>query len=361
MPYCRNCGAKLDDDARFCRVCGTPVNANVSYVTATAPALAPVGGSRSVRMSRFWLPIIVGIIVIVLVLASLVVAFAPYQEVTFNRSNQASAANIDAFRLDLNADIANVNVMLRDLPGNQRAVINTTATGQHGIFGSDQPLALSFDEKATDSLIWKVNISRAGDWPIFDPLQVACDVYIDPAVILAIEVTTSTGSITLNADNEAHFQSIQLRANTGSIQANINSNVNISGAFLVQATTGSVQIIWDNPEVSLQTPVSISASTGSVDVNVTQTKPMNGNLTFTAIASTGSVNFAINIQNEIAARISAKTMLGSTSVKQQGFSGNQTPIQSNNYPTKNNIDVFLTTSLGSISIDANYEIGGTRS
>lgn len=51
MPYCRKCGAKLEDDARFCHVCGSPVAA-VTPVPATHMRGRPFSVPRLISKSR---------------------------------------------------------------------------------------------------------------------------------------------------------------------------------------------------------------------------------------------------------------------------------------------------------------------
>jgi hypothetical protein len=301
------------------------------------------------------------IIVLVVVVAAVVVAFIPIQPVNFNQLDEASAANVDSLRLTVNADIASVNVMLRDLPGNQRAAVDVSATGWRGIFGTDRPLSLSFDENTQGStLVYVVSVSRAVGWPIFT-LNATCDVYVDPSVSLVVTVSTSTGAITMNADREATFERLVLHATTGSVVANVKEDTVIAGDFSLETTTGSVQLLWDEVNVTGNIPVNVKTTTGSVDVNITQTRQLGGNVTLDAEATTGGVNLAMNIQGDVAAKISASTSLGGIDVNQQGFLGNTTPLQSSNYPSGGNFDVTLKTSLGGININAVYELGGTRS
>jgi hypothetical protein len=268
---------------------------------------------------------------------------------------------VNSFRLVLNSDVAAVNIIEKDLPGNQRAAANISATGWRGLFGSDHPLALSFNEDTNAStLTWFVTVSRAGGWSGFDALNVTCNVYVDPSLPLEILVHTDTGAITLNSDMEATFEDLVLQANTGSAVANLGARTVITNRVVLEATTGSVQFAWDNPSVTQNVPVNVRASTGSVEVNVTQTRQMQGNVTLNAETSTGGVNLNIDIQNGVGARISATTSLGGIDVQQNGFTGDDTPTQSDNYPTASNFDVTLHTSLGGININANYELGGTR-
>jgi hypothetical protein len=303
---------------------------------------------------------IVAIIVAVLVVAAFVVALVPFQPVSFSQSNETSARDVSTFRLILNSDTAAVNIIEKELPGNQRAAANISATGWRGIFGTDNPLALSFSEDTNAStLTWLVTVSRAGGWSAISTLNVVCNVYVDPSLPLEIRVHTETGAITLSSD-KATFQDLVLQANTGSVVASLRNGTIIDGSVLVQANTGSVQFGWDNLRVTQNVPVNVRASTGSVEVNVIQTRQMQGNVTLNAETSTGGVNLNVDIQNGVGARISATSSLGGIDVQQNGFTGDDAPLQSDNYPTASNFDVTLHTSLGGININANYELGGTR-
>lgn len=357
MPYCRKCGTKLDETAKFCNVCGTPVeqsSPNVKQV-ATTPT------SQQVRRASLPLAVIAVIIVAVLVFAAIIIAFLPFQPVNFNQANEASAPNVNTLRLVFNADIANVNVMLRDLPGNQRAATNISAIGWKGIFGDDNPLALSFKEDTSGStLTYLVNVSKSATWSGLNILTVACDVYVDPSVSLDILVQTKTGSINIDAEKDSTFQQLILNSNTGSIVATLKNNIVIAGDVVLDAQTGSVMLSWNNVKVARNIEVRVTAATGSANLNVTQTTQLGGNVALSAEATTGSVDLTMAIQNDVAARISSGTTFGSVNIQQTGFSSNNAPIQSENYPAGDNFDVTLKATTGGININANYEVGGTR-
>jgi hypothetical protein len=291
-----------------------------------------------------------------------VVAFLPYRQVSFSQSNEASAGNVDSLRLAVSAEIANVNIILRDLPGNQRAATNISARGWRGIFGTDRPLSLAFDEDRNGStLTYTVNVSKAEGWSVFNLLDVACDIYVDPSVNLTVAINTSTGSITMNADRAATFQHLVLQTTTGNVEVGLKEGVTITGEVSLEATTGSVHLLWDEAEVAGNIPVNLMATTGSVEANINQSRQLAGNVTLNAEATTGSVNLALDIQSDVGARISAGTALGGVNVKQEGFSGNEAPLQSNNYPSGNNFDVTLRAITGSVNINVFYKLGGTRS
>jgi hypothetical protein len=360
LTYCRNCGAKLNDDVRFCPVCGTPVS---PVATPQQGVATPEPTRRSpVRRAGFPIVAIAMVIIVLLVAAAFIVTLFPFQQVTFSQSNETSAHNVNTLQLVLNADVADVNVILMDLPGNQLAATNVSATGWRGIFGTDQPLALSFNEDTNNStLTWFVNVSRAGNWPIVNMLNVQCDVYADPSVNLAIMVRTGTGTITMDADQQATFTDLVLQTTTGSVTATMRGVATIDNRIVVETTTGSVQFVWDNPEVTTNVPVSLRATTGTVDVNVTQARQLQGNVTLDAETVTGSVSLNMGLQNGVGARIAASTTLGGVNVQQQGFSGNQVPLQSSNYPAGSNFDLTLRATTGGVNINAAYQIVGSRS
>lgn len=358
MPYCRKCGAKLADDARFCYVCGT----QATPVPSQPKPATSVQTRPQVRRAGLPTAAIILIVILVLSLVAVFIVLLPFQPVEFSQSNEASAANVNLLRLTVSADTASINIMLRDLPGNQRAATTITATGWRGIFGTDEPLDLSFAERTEDTtLVYSVNVSRAEGWAVFDTLNVTCDVYVDSSVSLVITITTDTGTIMMNSDEEATFQNLVLRANTGSVEASLKEGTTIAGDFSLETITGSVQLLWDDAKFNGNVPVSVKAITGSVNVNINQTSQLGGNVTLNAEATTGSVNLAMKIENDIGAKISASTTLGGIDVEQEGFSGDEAPLQSNNYPAGSNFDVTLRATTGGININAVYELGGTRS
>ena len=358
MPYCHKCGAKLDEDARFCPVCGTPVS-SVSPAEKTA---MPQRKSQRARKTTFPLVGIVLIAILVFSVVGVVIAFAPFQPISFSQSNEATAGNVDTLNLIVEADVANVKVMMKDLPGNQRAAINVSATGWRGIFGTDQPLALRFNENTSNStLTYSVNVSRSERWMIFNMINVSCDVFVDPSMKLDITVHTATGSITMNANADATIQNLDLRATTGSVEAIVNGSVILSGDFSIQTTTGIVRLQWDEVKVMQSTPVNVMTTTGSAEVNITQSRQFVGNVTLSALTTTGGVNFGMHIQNDVGARISASTTIGGVNVQQSGFDGNQLPTQSENYPSGNNFIILLNATTGGIDINAVYDLVGTRS
>ena len=68
------------------------------------------------------------------------------------------------------------------------------------------------------------------------------------------------------------------------------------------------------------------------------------------------------IRNNVGAIIDSHNSFGGISIQQQqGFLGNQSLLQSTNYPAENNFLVNLETTTGGININAMYESSTTLS
>ena len=117
MPYCRKCGAKLDENARFCHVCGTPV----APVAAT-----PLAAPRRRRLA-YLLPVVILIAVLLVAVVISVLIFLPVNSVHFNQS-PLTKADVGSLLMDFQADVANVNVIFENLPCSM-VILNVTAEG----------------------------------------------------------------------------------------------------------------------------------------------------------------------------------------------------------------------------------------
>ena len=349
MPYCRKCGAKLEEEARFCHVCGTPVAA------VTVPAMPR-------RRRPFLLPVI--ILIAILVMAAVVGAlvFVPFYAVHFDQTNQVAKTDVDNLMLDFQADVAQVNIFFRNLP-DKMLILNVTADGYVGIFEDpNRTINVTFDHQtANNTEIVTSKVSRISAWPLSYNLNVICDVYIDPSANLTLTVRSSVGQILMNADTQMTFKTLSLEAVTGNVEASLAKGVVIVGMLSLKTTTGNVQFRMDKADVSGNVSVSLQSTTGSVNINVAEDQKLAGNVTVDARTTTGGVNLAMIINDDVGARIESRTDFGGINVDVQHFSGNQSSLQSSNYPAGSNFLVNLRTSTGGIHISAIYESSATLS
>jgi hypothetical protein len=129
----------------------------------------------------------------------------------------------------------------------------------------------------------------------------------------------------------------------------------ISGSISAKTTTGSVTFNWYDADARGDASVDLRAITGTVNLYVSRDSRLSGNVSIYAGTTTGGVNLAMAIHDDVGAKIESNTRVGGINVEQQGFSGNQSLLQSSNYPAESNFLVNLATTTGGVHINAYYE------
>jgi DUF4097 and DUF4098 domain-containing protein YvlB len=165
----------------------------------------------------------------------------------------------------------------------------------------------------------------------------------------------------MNADTNSTFQALNLETTTGNVEASVAQGVVISGIVSAKTTTGSVTFNWYQADAKGNVSVNLKSTTGPVNLYVSRNGRLSGNVSIYAGTTTGSVNVAMAIHNDVGAKIESHTDFGGINVDVQHFSGNQSSLQSSNYPAGSNFLVNLRTSTGGIHISAIYESSATLS
>jgi len=232
MTFCRKCGVKLHEDAKFCRVCG----ASVFPVTAKRP----VAPKR--RRPIYLIPAVILIVVLLttLVIASLL--FLPFYPVNFNLTNQVPKAIDNNLFVDFQVDVANVRISYKNLPSSM-VLLNVTAVGNVGIFDDpDRVVNVTFTHQtANNSEVVVASVSRIASWSNLSNLDVNCDIYVDPSANLSLSVRSSVGKITFKADTKTTLQSIDLETITDRVDVSLSNNVFVADSMSLRSTTGNVQ------------------------------------------------------------------------------------------------------------------------
>ena len=346
MVYCRKCGAKLEENARFCHVCGTPV-------VAVAAEARPAATKR--RRPYYILPVAILVAVLLTALILSALFFLPVYPVNFSQTNQVPKADVNELFLQLQNDVANVNIFFQNLTGNM-AVLNVTADGSVGILDDpNRAVNVTFSHQtANNSEVVLAKVSRTARWPISYNLNVSCNVYIDPSANLTLHVNSDVGNIMMDAETKASLVTLDLQTETGNIDCTLSKGVIIAGDVSLRTATGSVQFRMDEEDAVNGAYVNLQSTTGSVNVDLAATQRLSSNVTVNARTTTGSVNLFMVIEHDVGARIESDTDFGGIHVDVQRFSGNQSPLESNNYPARSNFLVTLRTNTGSININAAY-------
>lgn len=345
MPYCRKCGTRLDEDAHFCHKCGTPV--------ATFAPSAPTKSAKPLMKE----PLVIAVLALiaVLVTAAIVVAvvFAPLFPVNFNQTNQDNHSGVNTLNLNVQANTAQINVITQNV-ADQNILLVTSAVGSRNLLeSSNRPVEVTFtNETANNVLTITSNITETNGFS--RNLHVKCTIYVNPTLNLNLNITTQAGKITLASEKSAIFQSINLQANAGDVEATL-QNASIAGTLSLNTQAGTIYLGMSQASIQGNQTVDLHSNAGSVNMDVTQTATLQGDLQINATTVIGSVNAGLAIDGDVGAKIISQTSLGSIHLDLQHFSGNQSPIQSDNYPAGSNIEINNRTTLGSINITADYQ------
>ena len=353
MSYCWKCGSKLEEDAKYCHVCGASIGG------ASAGAYVP---QRTVRR-RGWSPlhtlavVLVGILIVGTIVS--VFVFLPVQQVNFGRTELvATEPGVNAVWLNLTADVSSFNVTFADLNGGAMTM-NVSATGGVGAFAPSDPLNVTVSHsRSGHTMQVDARIERNGLWwPLFGGLNVVCDVQVERSLNVTLAVKTSVGSVVLVAQSGVVFDSLDLETATGGVEATLERGVVLNGPVVVQSTTGSSSLSWDRVKVTRNVSVDVKTTTGGVNVDINQDSSMHGNVSLNGETVTGGVDFSITIQDDVGATVNSTTTVGGVSTNLTRFSGNTSPLHSENYPASSNFIVTLKTVTGGINVNADYEPG----
>ncbi|MCW4003593.1 MAG: zinc-ribbon domain-containing protein [Candidatus Bathyarchaeota archaeon] len=343
MPYCHKCGAKLQEDAHFCHRCGTPVMA-----TPTA-APAPV---KPLRKD----PVMLGAIVLIAILLTAVIVIAvaavPFSRFDFNQTNHDSHPNIRTLNLDFYADVGEVNVATQNI-NDYNILIHVSANGSRSLLRSSNIEVTFTNETVGDVLTITSKVTVEGGF--LSNTDVDCVIYVNPALNLNLNVTSRLGQVSLTAQENATLQSVNLNSNAGTVQANLQENVTVAGDISLETNMGTVHYRMSETTVEGNCTVNLQSNMGSVNMDITQTTTLSGNLKVNADTSMGSVNVGLKIDGDVGAKITSETNLGNIDTDVRNFSGDKSPLQSNNYPAASNIEIDNHTNLGSININAAYQ------
>jgi hypothetical protein len=298
-------------------------------------------------------------IIIALTLSALVitaVALAPINPVNFSQQNQISRSNLNKLNLIFYTNIGEVNVYT-NLTGSNMLLMNVTATGATSLFGSNQPVTFMVQNRTDDnSQLVTAQVTSQTSFPFDGNLHVVCNIYVNPEADLTLNVRSDVGDVRMNADSNATFSSLILETTTGSTMLNLQEGTAVNGDLRLSTATGNVQLTMNQADVNGNYTIELNTGTGDITMNILQTRRFNGNLQINGQAGTGSITVShLQIDGEVAARIQSNTGVGQIITILHNFNGNQSPVQSNNYPAKSNINMNFNTGVGNIRLNAAYQ------
>lgn len=349
MPYCRRCGAKLEDYARFCHNCGTQI---ISYVAPAQPVVPKKPWYKDI-----WIVTTV-VLVAILISAAIVVvlAVAPFSSWNISRSLEDDTPNVNTVNLNFETNIGRVDISTLKISDNNIGIY-VEAGGSKGLFGgTDIPVSISFENQTSGDVLTiysKVIVENE----FSDRSNVICQIYVSPDLFLNLNVTSETGQVSFNGDETTNIESLCLQTTTGNVQAHLQGNVTFGGNISLKTVTGTVHHRMSETNIIDNCTLNLQSTTGSIYLDIIQTIAIQGSVKVVTNTSTGSINLGLEIDNSVGAKITSQINgIGNIYTDVNHFSGNKSPIQSNNYPSTNNIEINnAIKDFGDIKIQATYK------
>jgi hypothetical protein len=303
-------------------------------------------------------PLIIGgiALITILVVAVVAVAFlaAPFGTWSVNQSLTDQTTNVRTLTLNFETDVGHVNVVALRV-ANSNLGIYVVGNGSRGAFGGgNNPVSISFENTTLGNTLTvnsKVNVETSSTMNT----NLGIQIFVDPALILNLNVTSHSGKVSFSVDKSTTLQSLKLSTNAGTVDAAL-QNITITGPVSLNTNAGTINYRTNNVNVVGNCTIDLHSNAGSVNTFLSQTKAMGGNLQINAGTDLGSVDLALDIDGDVGSKIISQTSLGSVNViNANNFNGDRSPLQSNNYPASSNINIDCHTNLGIVNIDAAYQ------
>lgn len=261
-----------------------------------------------------------------------------------------------ALTLEITGDVTSINVDFEDLAG-KLFVLNVSATAEAEVLVFTDLIRTGYFFSSTDRVfngtIW-VNVATA-NWPWYSSINATCNLLIDPSIGTSLDVKTEKGKIVTNIESNPILDSLNLETNDGEIQVSLTEATVVAGDISLIASTGNITVSLSNVTVPEGVLSNIEATAEKVNLNLSQDQRLLGNATLKADATADDISLQLTIYGKVSARIESDTTTGVVNVERQnGFSGTNALLQSDNYPSKSNVDIAIQTTSGAINIDATY-------
>ncbi len=297
--------------------------------------------------------VIIAITISALVITA--VAAAPLSPVNFNQQSQVGKAGLNKLNLDFYADVGDINVYT-NLTGDNMVLMDVSATGGTNIFGSNQPVTFTV-QNSTDGSSQNVTAQVISSTKsMFNTnLHVVCNIYVNPEADLTLIVHSDLGDVYITASSNAKIMSLKLETNVGNTHLDLQKDVLVRGDITLSTQTGDIELNMNQADINENRTIDLSSGTGNINMNINQPKKLNGNLQVNADTGTGNINVdRLTIDGDVAAKIVSNAGLGRITTDVVNFNGNQSPIESNNYPAASVINMDFSTGVGNINLHARY-------
>ena len=295
-------------------------------------------------------------VIIVVVLAIILVLVVPLKPVDMHEyreiPTQSGVENVD---LNLEGNIGTIDVSFDNL-GDKFLTLEIWVTGAVNILDDPGDYNLSFEYAFSgDTLDVDVNLEPTNIFSGINLLHVECEVVISDQLKADLDIMTNTGSVTVNTIQHVNLTRMQLSTNTGSVEAYLDSGTTLWDDIEMSTNTGSVYLQWEDIILVQNTSATLTTNTGRVNLEGRQAEALGFDLEVSSTTQTGGVSADIDISGNVSAEIDWSVVTGGTEIHQQiGFSHDGNHMQSDNFPSEDNISISMETTTGGVDIWAEW-------
>ncbi|NLX48188.1 MAG: hypothetical protein GXY70_08500 [Euryarchaeota archaeon] len=297
--------------------------------------------------------LMVGIVLIIAVVVA-VMAFAPLED--FSRENEWSYEDDDAvegLKLVVVAEVCEVEVSFDDLDG--RCVdVSLNMDGRSGYLAGypDIRYGVSTNMDGGDLTVTVTLDMTTGPTVIYDDSNIV--VTIDRSVPTYLDIDVDVGDVVVTVPGNASLKGAVIRSDVGGLQMHLEKGAMVMDDLDLVSDVGSIDLNGRSAVFGEGVVVSAETGTGSIHLDLLQSSPPDGNMTFECFADVGSVYLTLTISGNVSAEITSHAGVGEVETELLGFSGMDVHLMSDNHPDAWSIELFLEVDVGTINIDAEW-------
>ncbi|MDD1744155.1 MAG: hypothetical protein LUO85_05970 [Methanomassiliicoccales archaeon] len=304
--------------------------------------------------------LVVLIVALIVVAIVAVVVLVPWQKASVDENRSvAKTVGVKQMVVSVTANTGLIDVSFGDL-GGDLAQLSVKGSGSLNLLTKKAPVVVNLTSTSsvdgmTLNVAANVNVDTVGSAFSFADLRIM--MVLDRSVPSHVNAISQAGQISLTAGSGVVLQGVNLQATAGSVAMTLRQGVNLTGNVSMITTTGAVTLNWSDVTAKNGTRLTLGATTGAVDANITQHGDLGGNVTVSAIATTGAVHWTMNISGGSAAHIESASGFDSVNVqKNVGFTGANDNLSSTNFAGAHDhsFAVVLSVNTGSINLDLDY-------
>lgn len=302
---------------------------------------------------------IVALLVIMMVAAPFVFLESRVLDI-HERRDVPMVPDANRIEIDVTASVGELEVYFAPLDGKAAEVL-AEVEGKASYFGGDEPLNLTLEhtsevgEDGNVTIKANVSFNAYAPWPYYSLDRTHFTVVVNESLRTKLDLKMTTGGISVTTAPGVVLEGLRLNATSEGAAVTFNNGTTLAGDVNIRTATGGTQFRWYNVNVTNYPTVTLSESSGIINMTIRQHCPMNGSVNVTAVDVMGDIELRLDLSGEVnQAMISSKK---GDVFRSDGFQGTLPPsLRTYNYydPDAHRMNVQLNNTMGGIMVDGRW-------